>query len=228
MKLDLHIHSKYSFDSILEPKRIVKTALSRGINVIAVTDHNTIKGALKTRFYRNRDLIVIIGSEIKTNFGDIIGLFLTEEVVSRDFFAVADEIKEQGGLIVLPHPYRKRETISKELLTNVNLIEILNARSSKKENAGAKELAKRSGKIGVAGSDAHFSFEIGRVQTIASEPIENGEDLRKALLYTDLEVFGVESPYIVHAFSVAIEKVKKQKAKGMYFLDKIKEKNEEH
>ena len=228
MKLDLHIHSKYSFDSILEPKRIVKTALSRGINAIAVTDHNTIKGALRARFYQNRELIVIIGSEIKTNFGDIIGLFLTEEIVSRDFFAVVDEIKDQDGIIVLPHPYRKRETISRELLNNVDLIEILNARSSEKENAEAKELAKRSGKIGVAGSDAHFSFEIGRVQTIASEPIENGEDLRKALLYTDLEVFGVESPYIVHAFSVAIEKVKKQKAKGMYFLDKIKEKNEEH
>ncbi len=217
MNLDLHIHSKYSFDSILEPKRIVKTALSMGINAIAVTDHNTIKGALRTRVYRNTDFIVINGSEIKTNFGDIVGLFLTEEIVSRDFFGVVDEIKEQDGIIVLPHPYRKRETISGELLNNVDLIEILNARSSEKENAEAKELAKRSGKIGIAGSDAHFSFEIGRVQTIASDPIENEEDLRKALLHTDLKVFGVESPYIVHAFSVAIEKLKKKQ-----FLELLK------
>lgn len=217
MNLDLHIHSKYSFDSILEPKRIVKTALSMGINAIAVTDHNTIKGALRTRVYRNTDFIVINGSEIKTNFGDIVGLFLTEEIVSRDFFGVVDEIKEQDGIIVLPHPYRKRETISGELLNNVDLIEILNARSSEKENAEAKELAKRSGKIGIAGSDAHFSFEIGRVQTIASDPIENEEDLRKALLHTDLNVFGVESPYIVHAFSVAIEKLKKKQ-----FLELLK------
>ena len=210
MKLDLHIHSKYSFDSLLEPKRIVKIALSKGINAIAVTDHNTIKGALKTRFYQNKCLIVIMGSEIKTNIGDIIGLFLTEEIISRDFFDVVDEIKDQDGIVVLPHPYRKREAISREISNNVELIEILNARSSKKQNTEAKELAKRSGKIGIAGSDAHLSFEIGRVQTIASESIENEEDLRKALLHSELEVFGVESPYIVHAFSVAIEKAKKK------------------
>ncbi len=94
MKYDLHIHSKYSSDGVLDPERIVRIAMKRGLNGIAITDHNTIKGGLKTKKYENADFTVIVGSEISTERGEIIGLFLEEEVKSTNVQEVITEIKE--------------------------------------------------------------------------------------------------------------------------------------
>ena len=103
---DFHIHSKFSYDSLLSPKRIVRVAKKRGLDGIAITDHDTIKGALEASKF-NDSIYVIIGSEIRTEKGDVIGLFLNEEITSKYFDEVVDEIKSQGGLVVLPHPYKK-------------------------------------------------------------------------------------------------------------------------
>jgi len=73
MKLDLHIHSKYSKDSLLKPETILKVAKKRGLGGIAVTDHNTIKGGLFTqKINDDKNFVVIVGSDIKTEYGDII------------------------------------------------------------------------------------------------------------------------------------------------------------
>ena len=80
MKLDLHIHSKYSSDGVLDPEKIVKIAAKRGLNGVAITDHNTIIGGLKAKNYETEDFKVIVGSEISTERGEIIGLFLKEEI----------------------------------------------------------------------------------------------------------------------------------------------------
>lgn len=85
MKYDLHVHSKYSVDGYVEPEVIVKTAQKRGLSGVAVTDHNTIKGGLKAKKYETEDLRVIVGSEIETNRGEVIGLFLSEEIKSHLF-----------------------------------------------------------------------------------------------------------------------------------------------
>ncbi len=81
MMFDLHIHSKYSHDSYLSPPQIIKIAEKRGLDGIAITDHNTLKGGIETSKINNKDdFIVIVGSEIKTEYGDVIGLFLNEEI----------------------------------------------------------------------------------------------------------------------------------------------------
>ena len=80
MKYDLHIHSKYSSDGVLDPEKIVKIAAKRGLNGVAITDHNTIIGGLKAKNYETEDFKVIVGSEISTERGEIIGLFLKEEI----------------------------------------------------------------------------------------------------------------------------------------------------
>jgi len=105
MKLDLHIHSKYSSDGVLDPEKIVKIAIKRELNGVAITDHNTIIGGLKAKKYETEDFKVIVGSEISTEKGEIIGLFLKEEIKSKDVQEVVSEIKEQNGIIVIPHPF---------------------------------------------------------------------------------------------------------------------------
>ena len=84
LKLDLHIHSKYSFDSLLTVEKIIKTAEKKKMDGIAICDHDSLKGGLMAKKVKT-DLIVIPGEEIKTDFGEIIGYFLNEEIKSNNF-----------------------------------------------------------------------------------------------------------------------------------------------
>lgn len=206
MKFDLHIHSKYSYDSFLSPLDIIKIAKKKGLDGIAVTDHNTIKGGIETSKLNNKNnFIVIVGSEIRTEYGDIIGLFLNEEIKSRIFMQVVEEIKDQGGFVILPHPFRLGVDFPINLLKHIEIIEAFNARSPKSLNVRALELAKRFKKPMVAGSDAHLSFELGRGRTIVFD-----NNIKEAFINGISEIEGVESNfYYVHGLSVMIEKFRK-------------------
>jgi len=81
--LDLHIHSKYSYDSLMDPKTILKVAKRVKLDAIAITDHNTIAGAVAARKICEKGSITVVGSEISTDSGDVIGIFLNEEIKSR-------------------------------------------------------------------------------------------------------------------------------------------------
>lgn len=204
MNFDLHIHSKYSHDSVSSPQLILKTAKKCGLDGIAVTDHNTIRGGFET-FKANKDdnLEVIVGEEIKTEFGDVIGLFLNEDIKLRSFDRVVEEIKSQGGLSVLAHPYRQYRNPEK-IADRVDLIEAFNSRSRKRDNEKSYSLAARSKKPISCGSDAHLSFEIGRARLII-----NGK-AKDILKNEEPEIQGEESSYyFVHGLSVAMEKMKK-------------------
>lgn len=215
MNFDFHVHSAYSRDSALDIKKIIKVAEKRGLSGVALTDHETIIGALKAKSIARDNFVVIIGSEIKTDKGEIIGLFLNEEIKSREFTGVCDEIKDQGGIIVLPHPYRNNKLNPKELVHNVDIVEILNGRTSKELNYRAQILAKEFDLPFIAGSDAHTSLEIGRVQTIFEEPIFDIEDIRRQLLNGEIKVSGRESPYYVRMLSVGIGRYKKDGTYGL-------------
>jgi predicted metal-dependent phosphoesterase TrpH len=208
---DFHIHSRFSYDSLLSPKRIVHIAEKRGLDGIAITDHDTIKGALEASRYNN-SIYVIIGSEIKTDIGDVIGLFLNEEITSKHFDDVVDEIKRQDGLVVLPHPYKKNMDMPNELLRKVDLIETLNGRLSPELNYKAWSLAKNTGMPVIGGSDAHISKSIGSVKTIFNcekHVINDVEDIKRLLLKGDAKVVGRESPRYVHYFSATVGNVRK-------------------
>jgi predicted metal-dependent phosphoesterase TrpH len=201
MKIDLHIHSKYSNDSLLEPEEIIKIAKKKGLGGIAVTDHNTIKGGLAANKI-DKDF-VIVGAELRTEYGDVVGLFLNEEIRSNRFIEVVEEIRDQDGLVVLAHPFRKGIKFPADLLKHVDLIEGFNARSPKDLNGKAKELARSSGMPMTAGSDAHLGFEVGRGRTIVNS------EVRKELGKGETKIEGEESNYyLVHGLSVAMEKVK--------------------
>jgi len=205
-RFDLHIHSRYSYDSFLNPEAIVRIAKKKGLSGIAVTDHGTIEGGLATREINNdADFVVIVGAEIKTDFGDVLGLFLSREVRSRRFIEVCEEIKAQGGTVILAHPYRTGKVMPEDLLKHIDYIEGFNARSPKSLNLSAQRLAERHKIPIVAGSDAHLPFEIGRGETI----IKGGA---KRLLSSEvvISVEGKESNYyLVHGLSILMEKLKR-------------------
>jgi len=91
--------------TVLEPARIIKIARKKGLDGVAVTDHDTIKGGLVASGIEKD--FVIVGAEMRTEYGDVLVLFLNEEERSGRFREVVEEVKEQGGLVVLAHPFRK-------------------------------------------------------------------------------------------------------------------------
>ena len=114
---DLHMHSRHSFDGLMAPAHIVRIARRRGLAGIAVSDHNTIAGGLEAvAANHDPDFLVIVGAEMQTEVGDILGLFLTREITSRRSLDVVADIHEQGGIAILPHPYAHHQNLTPELL----------------------------------------------------------------------------------------------------------------
>ena len=211
MKNDLHIHSKYSSDGTLDPKTIVKLAIKRGLDGIAITDHNTIKGGMKAKEYENKDFKVIVGSEIMTDHGEIIGLFLKEEVEPGKLIEVVSNIKAQNGIIIVPHPFDEmRHSAFQPKPEDAKLFDCIEGFNSRciyqKYNDKAAEYAKRHCLPSVAGSDAHFANEIGNAG-ITTEY----EDLREAIIKKEIEIFGKKSMIINHAFTKGLKTWRKIK-----------------
>jgi predicted metal-dependent phosphoesterase TrpH len=98
LKYDLHMHTIYSRDGAIKPADAIRIAKKRGLDGIAITDHDTIRGGLEAQKLKPRDLDIIVGAEIKTDRGDVIGLFLNEEIQARDHMEVIDAIRRQGGI----------------------------------------------------------------------------------------------------------------------------------
>ena len=168
MIFDLHTHSKYSGDSSIEPAIMLKVAKKRGLDGIAVTDHLTIKGGIETRKMNiDPDFYVIVGSEVEThNKEDLVGLFLTEEIKSRNAEDVITEVKAQGGLVFWAHPFRfGKNLLHSDVIQQLDLIEGFNSKTSASRNALAQQLAREYLKPVIGASDAHQAFEIGNGKT---------------------------------------------------------------
>jgi len=160
-----------------------------GIEIIAVTDHNSIEGA--KRLAKFGKLKVIIGEEINTLVGEVIGLFLKEKISPyMSFKATIKEIKAQNGLVMVPHPFDpfRRKRLNPHVLfkwiNNIDIIEVFNSRCFfKKSNEFAKKIAAKFNKLQISGSDAHFPFEIGKSITYIedfSTPQEFVQNLKNA------------------------------------------------
>ncbi len=212
LKFDLHVHSKYSLKcGYMEPKMIARLARKKGLNGIAVTDHDTIKGALKTREYADKGLIVVTGSEIMTSRGEVIGLFLSDEILSTDFIDVIEEIHDQSGIAIVPHPFDTlRRSALRPTKNDVGLIdgvEGFNARNIyQKSNKDAIKFGKEHKLAITAGSDAHFSNEVGNAGVIT-----DNEDLREAILSRQIEIFGKQNGLYNHAFTKGLKICRKIK-----------------
>ncbi len=203
LRADLHTHTHYSPDSIASPWQFVEACRRRGINCLAVTDHNTIRGALVVR--ELADFPVIVGEEVRSAEGEIIGLFLTEDVPKGlPAEETVERIEGQGGLVGLPHPYDRarrglRPEARERLLERIDFVETLNARIVfPGDNDAARRLADGNGVAMTAGSDAHSSWELGRAY-VEMRPFEGPQDFLAALREGRL-AGGLSSP-LVHLIS---------------------------
>jgi len=167
---DLHMHTSWSFDCSIEAADLVDHADGIGLGAIAVTDHNTFGGALEAvELARDRPLTVIPGEEIKTDGqGEVIGLFLTEEIAPGLSFAdTVTAIRDQGGLVYLPHPFDRLHSIPnpatlQEHLAEIDLFEVYNARLLfEAYNDEALRFARKYNLTMAAGSDAHVLQGVG-------------------------------------------------------------------
>ncbi len=176
--VDLHCHTRASFDSLSSPAAVVRAAERQGLTHLAITDHDRIDGALEARDRALemgvRELgaaavTIIVGQEIRTRGGDLIGAFLERAVPSG--LAPAEAIaavREQGGLVGIPHPFdRNRNSIlrgpaAESFVPLVDWIETHNARVVFNDgNERARRFALEQGSPGVAVSDAHTVLEVG-------------------------------------------------------------------
>lgn len=168
MKIDLHTHTRCSKDSLNQYDRIIEAVQRAGLDGIAVTDHNTFEGALEMQ--RRAPFIVIPGEEIKTTRGEIIGLFLSDEIPpGLTPLDTIDRIHGQGGLVYVPHPFdevrgsRLARPALAEITPRIDILEVFNARNAlPRFNSRAREYAAGHGLLAGAGSDAHTYGEYGR------------------------------------------------------------------
>lgn len=184
MKYDLHVHTQLTRGSNIDPKGLVEAAKLKGLDGIAVTDHNTIQGAkIVQENNHDPDFRVIIGSEIKTPHGHILGLFLNDDIRSRQFFDVVDEINQQGGLALVAHPTAMvRKSLKHpfiEIEKRVHGIEAFNSRALVFENARALKAGTKFGLGLTGGSDAHHYFELGKGYTEFEGPLRKAIQERK-------------------------------------------------
>ena len=203
LKADLHIHSDYSFDSKSSIKKILKKSKKENLDIIAITDHEEFEGSNKL-YNLSKKIVIIKGEEIDTEFGDIIGLFLKKKIKTKRFSEVISEIKKQGGIVVLPHP-SLHHILTENVLKSVDLIEIFNSRVGDSGNLMAQRLSKYLKKPGIAGSDAHFIFEIGNGVTIINSKTKNIEDIKRALLTGKVTLECKRSPKILRYLTKLIK-----------------------
>lgn len=202
----VHAHTWHSFDCLLAPAVYLGLARRLRLDFLCITDHNTLAGS-RAVAARNRDprLEVVIGAEYATERGDVIGLFLRDEVRSREFDAVLAEIRSQGGLALLPHPYRGRHADAKALET-VDLVEVFNARSSDEENGRALADASLIGKPELVGADIHTTWELLNARTLVTLGGEGG--LRDRLLHAPRRFTTRSTSRNVRRYSQVIKRIR--------------------
>jgi len=214
---DFHIHSKYSFDSMLSPEQILLTSIKKKLDGVCVCDHGSIKGALQLKKIKSDDFIVVVGSEISTEHGDIIALFLNENIKSTNFNLVVDEIEAQDGIVVLAHPFRNENAnIPANVIKRIKLIEGYNSRTVNVGNQKAMELALKKNKPIIGGSDAHFANEIGLAKTIFDD-VYSEEDIRKLLLKGKAHICGSQTPIFYIGLSKMLGNIRERKWKRLAY-----------
>jgi hypothetical protein len=168
--VDLHLHTDWSHDCSIPAEELLDHAEEIGLGGIAVTDHNVFGGALEAvELARMRDLVVIPGEEVKTDGqGEVIGLFLEEEIPRGMTFAETIEaIRDQGGLVYLPHPFDRMHAIPDPAtlhrhLAEIDVFEVYNARLLRDSfNDEALRFARKYRLLQGAGSDAHVLQGVG-------------------------------------------------------------------
>ena len=176
-KIDFHTHTACSYDAFTTIRQLEKFFRKHPDFVLAITDHNEIEGALEAK-KRFGDQI-IVGEEIKTRHGEILGLYLSQHIeAGLDVETTIDKIRQQKGLIGVPHPFKRHgnsdSPLAEEFLYNFvdqfDFIEVFNARNrTAGANSKAMQFAEEYNKPQTVGSDSHAVYELGHTYVTIPE-----------------------------------------------------------
>jgi len=182
IKLDLHIHSEYSGDGIGSPTEIIKNLQKRGLQGMAITDHNTLEGSLKALKVAPKDFIVISGLEISTLDGHMIALDVKESIDRElSIEETVEKIIDLGGTPIVPHLFRNMSGIKKDKLkrihTKIPAIEVFNSCSVPHSNLKTAKVAKEFNLGGTGGSDSHDPTYVGYSYTVVNSTDYNKDSV---------------------------------------------------
>jgi predicted metal-dependent phosphoesterase TrpH len=215
MKVDMHVHTVYSGDSTCKPSGVMRAARSRGIDGIAVTDHNSTKAWKEVlKEGRRNGIAVILGEEVEVELegrvvGELLGYFLDDEVKKGDLGEVLDEITSQGGLIALPHPFcfwRGMRIGVEEVVKRIHAVEVFNSGMYlNSQNGRALELARKHKLAEIGGSDAHTEHEVGNAYTYAEA--DGLEEFRTAIIKRKTRAEGKLSSHVLRVISKLLDRM---------------------
>ncbi|MEM0448651.1 MAG: PHP-associated domain-containing protein [Methanomassiliicoccales archaeon] len=210
-RADIHVHSKYSGlarlaflrfpESVVEPEDIVRKAAAIGLDTVCITDHNTIRGALLAQKYakHHESVSVVVGEEVSAREGEIIGLFLTQEIPKGLPAAeTIDLIREQGGLVVAPHPFSNHVPALGYMVDRlpIDALEVFNAgHVDGFANHRALEHSQRGDWARLGGSDSHTLDTIGCGYTEFDG--QGAEDFFRAVRTRTTRAFGQRQPVLM-------------------------------
>lgn len=195
IKIDLHVHTHYSRDSLITPEELVIYAKKAGLDGVAVTDHDRLDGALKIA--RETDFFIVPGMEISSSNGHVVALNV-QEVIPKGLDAdeTVDRIHRAGGIAVACHPVTFfKGSLRKHVSSKFDAVEVINA-SSFPFNYSVKNAQKIASRLGiprVAGSDAHYPPEIGYAYTLV-DASSNVDEVVRSIHEGSCQPFGRAIP----------------------------------
>jgi predicted metal-dependent phosphoesterase TrpH len=206
LRFDLHVHSNYSKDGMSSVEQILKAARARGLDGVAITDHDTTAGGLYALEVVDKvapGLLIIPGEEVTTRSGHLIVLGITQDI-PRDM-SVEDTIKEarrQGGIVVVPHPYN-RPRHGMPIPKEADAAEVYNSRYILgMHNRMATRHARKRRLPEVAGSDAHQASLVGNAITLISAN-KNLEDVLEAIRQGKTSIDVKKTPVYIYGLQMA-------------------------
>jgi predicted metal-dependent phosphoesterase TrpH len=187
LKLDLHLHSSYSDDAIGSPEDLIKSLKKRGLQGMALTDHNTIKGCIKVQKVVPKDFLVIPSVEISTADGHLLAFNVTENIPGGlSIEETVERVIDAGGEPVVPHLFRLLSGIKKEKLkgiqTKVSAIEVFNGCSVPSTNLKTAKVSRAFNLGGTGGSDSHDPLYAGYAYTVV-----DSTDLRIDTILSEIQ-----------------------------------------
>jgi predicted metal-dependent phosphoesterase TrpH len=200
----MHVHTTYS-DGLNTPEEMVKAAIKKGLDGLAVTDHDNVDGSLRAeKFAKNlkNDFKIITGTEIRSAKGDILAYGIRENV--KPMMSVeetVERIHDLGGIAVAAHPFQLlsvKQGIGEDAI-KTDAVEILNSGNVlMRLNKRSEELAKKYNMPVSAGSDSHCILSVGNAGIICdSNPIE-------AIMKKKVRIFGGRMPYLIMVYSTMV------------------------
>ena len=197
LKIDLHVHTCYSYDGLITPRQLITYSKKRGLDGVAVTDHDTIHGALKLA--NRREIVVIPGVEVSSFQGHVLALNVTELIPSKlSMLETVEKIHELGGVAVAAHPSVMIKGLRIRLSEGLGFdaVEVINSAAFPffLSTCLNRKMAVNLGLPQTGGSDAHYALEIGSAYTLIDADSEV-DDIVEAIRKGKTTAFGKAIPW---------------------------------